>query len=160
MPGDGAFSVREAQLDRRDLALLMMSELADTSGERFPLDRIRLQKAIFLLTRRGSADWRTLYNYKPYNWGPYSSQLTFDLGELMGEGLLDVQDATGSRYGRYRDTAEGEACAREIWATLTDSEQAFIRSVRAYVTDRSFTELLREVYAEYPEFATASQFSG
>jgi len=36
----------------------------------------------------------------------------------------------------------------------------FIRSVRAYVTHKSFTQLLREVYAEYPEFATASQFSG
>jgi uncharacterized protein len=47
-----------------------------------------------------------------------------------------------------------------IWASMNPAETSFIRSVRSYVTSRSFTDLLREVYAEYPEFATASYFSG
>jgi len=46
------------------------------------------------------------------------------------------------------------------WMSGLPPEMEFIRSVRAYVTHKSFTQLLREVYAEYPEFATASQFSG
>lgn len=147
-------------MDGRDLTLTMMSQLASAPGEQYPLDRIRIQKAIFLLTRRGSPGWRGLYPYRPYNWGPYSSQLTFDIGELVGQGLLEVEDVPASRYDQYRTTAAGDAHAREIWAALTDPERAFIRSVRAYVTHMSFTQLLREVYAAYPEFATASQFSG
>jgi uncharacterized protein len=145
-------------VNRSDLALLTVSPLAAAPGEQYPLDRIRIQKLLFLLTRRGSPSWRSLYNYIPYNWGPYSSQLTFDIGDLVRRGLIE-RDDSASRYDQYRTTVEGEARAREIWSSLTPPEQAFIRSVRAYVTHRSFTQLLREVYAEYPEFATASQFS-
>ena len=137
-----------------------MSQLATQPGEQYPLDRIRIQKAVFLLTHRGSPSWKTLYKYNPYNWGPYSSQLAADIGMLVAQGLLEVEDVPGSQHGAYRLTARGEARARDIWATMTPREMSFISSVRAYVTHRSFTQLLREVYAEYPEFATASYFSG
>jgi uncharacterized protein YwgA len=137
-----------------------MSTLATSTDEPYPLDRIRIQKAIFLLTRRGTPEWQELYRYKPYNWGPYSSQLADDMDKLVGQGLVEVADVPGSRYPRYQATAEGEARATEIWSVLKPKERDFIRSVRSYVTGRSFTRLLREVYAEYPEFATASYFSG
>jgi uncharacterized protein len=153
-------SDREVQVERSDLTLAMMSQLAGEPGELHPLDRLRVQKAVFLLTQRGSQEWRRLYNYKPYNWGPYSSQLSSDVESLVRNDLAEVEDVRGSRYGRYRTTRAGEARAAEVWADLTSPEREFIRSVRAYVTQKSFTQLLREVYAAYPEFATASQFSG
>jgi uncharacterized protein YwgA len=137
-----------------------MSTHAAGDGERYPLDRIRIQKAVFLLMLRGSSAWRDLYNYKPYNWGPYSSQLTSDIDTLVRNGLLEVEDVPGTQHGRYRATDTGEAYADQLWAEMAPRETSFIRSVRAYVTQRSFTQLLREVYAEYPEFATASYFSG
>jgi uncharacterized protein YwgA len=139
---------------------MLMSQLAGNPGEPYPLDRIRAQKAVFLLTRRGSEAWKTLYNYQPYNWGPYSSQLASDLDRLVRLNCLEVAEVPGSRYGRYRTTIGGEDRAQQIWTGLKPSESEFIRSVRAYVTHRSFTELLREVYAEYPEFASVSYFSG
>jgi uncharacterized protein YwgA len=148
---------REAHLDRSDLALMLMSQQAGTTGEQHPLDRIRVQKAIFLLTQRGSPAWRSLYSYKPYNWGPYSSQLAYDLDAMVRDGQLE---ASGSRYTQYRTTALGEKQANQTWASLDSQEREFIRAVRSYVTHKSFTQLLREVYAEYPEYATASQFTG
>ena len=147
-------------MNRSDLALAMMSQLASNAGELYPLDRIRVQKAMFLLARRGSPGWRELYRYKPYNWGPYSSQLAADMDSLVRQGLVEVEEVGGSRYPRYRTTAEGEARAATVWPALQGPERDFVRSVRSYVTGRSFTQLLREVYAEYPEFATASYFSG
>jgi hypothetical protein len=138
----------------------MISRLASTAGEQYPLDRIRMQKAMFLLTQRGSADWRELYKYKPYNWGPYSSQLAADIDSLVRRGLVDIEDVAGSQYPRYKTTPVGESRATTIWAALPNPGRNFILSVRHYVTSRSFTRLLREVYAEYPEFATASYFSG
>lgn len=159
----GPFSVRfsvrgRCTLERSELALLTMSQLAAGLGEPYPLDRIRVQKAVFLLTKRGSLAWRNLYAYRPYNWGPYSSQLSSDTDALVRAGLLE--DVPGARYGQYRATPRGEALAAQAWAALSSQEQSFIRTVRAYVTSRSFTQLLREVYAAYPDFATASQFSG
>ncbi len=145
-------------LDRSELALLTISQLAENPGEQYPLDRIRVQKAIFLLTQRGSPAWRSLYSYYPYNWGPYSSELSSDTDALVRAGLLE--NVPGARYGQYRATPHGEARASQAWVALTAQEQSFIRTVRAYVTSRSFTQLLREIYAAYPDYATASQFSG
>jgi len=147
-------------VDRCDLALVMMSQLAGGPGELYPLDRLRMQKAVFLLTQRGTPRWRQLYSYKPYNWGPYSSQLRSDVESLVRNDFAEVEDVPGREYGRYRTTRTGEARAARTWADLTSAERDFIRSVRTYVTHKSFTQLLREVYAAYPEFATASQFSG
>lgn len=147
-------------MERQDLTLLLASGLAAAPEERYPLDRIRLQKAVFLLTQRGSPSWGNLYFYRPYNWGPYSSQLTADVDWLVASKLLEIEQIPWVRHGRYRTTALGEAKAIAVWAVLDAREQSFIRTVRAYVTSRSFTELLREVYAAYPQYATASQFTG
>ena len=146
-------------MNRNDLALVLVSRLAGGPGERYPLDRIRVQKAVFLLTQRGSQSWRSLYFYKPYNSGPYSVQLAFDMNLMASMGLVETTDAPWSQYPRYQTTPAGEAQAQVIWASMNPPEMSFIRSVRSYVTSRSFTDLLREVYAEYPEFATASYFS-
>lgn len=150
----------EGRLDRKALPLLLASKVADAAGELYPLDRIRMQKAVFLLVQRGSTTWRELYDYRPYAWGPYSSGLTADLTSMSTQRLIQVEDVPGSRYGRYRTTLEGEAVACADWEALAEHERVFITTVRAYVTSRSFTQLLREVYAEYPDFARASLFSG
>lgn len=147
-------------MDRRVLPLLLASSGARSADEPYPLDRIRMQKAVFLLVQRGSTGWRELYEYRPYAWGPYSSGLTADLTTMSTLRLIQVEGVPGSRYGCYRTTPEGEAAARANWEALEEHERTFIQRVRAYVTNRSFTRLLREVYAEYPDFARASLFSG
>ncbi len=147
-------------MEPRELALALMSDLAGSPDEEHPLDRIRMQKAVFLLVQRGSSAWRTLYSFQPYNWGPYSPQLASDIRGLTQDGMVEVEHAPGSRYGRYRTTGRGEIAMQDIWERLSDPEREFIRSVRAYVTQRSFTQLLREVYAAYPNYATASLLAG
>lgn len=143
-----------------DLPLLLSSRHVRPHETAFPLDRVRMQKAVFLLTQRGSNDWHELYNYRPYNWGPYSSALQQDVDFLQLAGQLEVEPFAGSRYGSYRTTPEGEDAADGVWATLSGVEQSFLRQVRSYVSAKSFHALLREVYAAYPEYATKSQFSG
>jgi uncharacterized protein len=83
-------------VNQNDLALVLVSRLAGRPGERYPLDRIRVQKAVFLLTQRGSQSWRSLYFYKPYNWGPYSVQLAFDMNLMESMGLVETTDAPGA----------------------------------------------------------------
>ncbi len=143
-----------------DLPLLLASDEARTGDEPFPLDRIRMQKAVFLLTQRGSAEWATLYRYEPYNWGPYSSALAQHVDELVFTGRIGVEKHAGGRYGSYQVTALGQQDALEAWVGLDPREQKFVRDVRAFVTNRSFQRLLRDVYAAFPEYATKSQFSG
>ena len=118
-----------------------------------------MQKAVFLLVQRGSPEWATLYRYVPYDWGPYSSQLAADIRTMENDGLLEVERGGASRYGRYRSTPKGAVAAAAIWEHLSQPEREFIRLVR--LRDAEVVhELLREVYAAYPDFATASRFTG
>lgn len=143
-----------------DLPLLLASGLTAGQPERFPLDRVRMQKAIFLLSQRGSDKLRSFYSYRPYNWGPYSDALTEDVRNLQSQGKLTVVNDPANRYGRYIATTSGEADAALAWDELNTAERSFLIDVRSYVTGSSFQKLLREVYAAYPEYATASHFQG
>lgn len=119
-----------------------------------------MQKAVFLCVQRGSDAWKSLYDYEPYDWGPYSRPLARDLVALSNSGLVKTEEVPGHRYGRYTTTAQGEDAASSLLAELAESEQRFLSQVRTYVTSKPFAALLREVYAAYPRFATASKFSG
>lgn len=145
---------------RWELPLLLCSAEAAHGEGVHPLDRIRIQKAIFLLTCRGALRWRTLYSYEPYDWGPYSRELAADLRNLRANGLIRVAQGVGDRHGRHALTEQGEELATVLWGRLDESELEFIRRIRQYVTSKDFNSLLREVYAEYPEYATESRWSG
>ena len=109
---------------------------------------------------RGTSRLRELYSFRPYNWGPYSGGLARDLDSLVRENKLTIKPAAESAHGRYETTVFGEEAASAVWQGLVPEEQKFIRAVRTYVTHKSFNHLLREVYAEYPAYATKSRFAG
>jgi hypothetical protein len=118
-----------------------------------------MQKGVFLLAMGGPQAWRGLYDFSPYNWGPYSDGLAADLDRLRAENILRVAPVPGSRYGQYVPTAPGQELASELWSeVLDDEEREFLQQVRHYVTSRSFDRLLTDVYSEYPEYATESLF--
>lgn len=146
-------------MEARDLALVLASDAASSGDEQYPLDKIRMQKAAFLVSMRGGEALR-LYEFEPYNWGPYSGELNSDLRALTGADLISVESVSGSRHGAFRTTPLGEHAANAVWANLTEQQRTFIRAVRKFVTSRSFQRLLRDVYAGYPEYATKSQFAG
>lgn len=147
-------------MEPADLPLLLASDVARSDREIYPLDRIRMQKAVFLATQRGATGWSELYRYAPYDWGPYSRDLANDLDALVFRRTLRTEQLPGSRYSTYRTTASGEERAQSIWDGLTRAQQDFVRRLRRYVTAKSFNHLLREVYAAYPEYATESRFRG
>lgn len=142
------------------LPLLLCSRGPGASDGDHPLDRVRMQKAVFLLIQRGPATWRSYYAYAPYNWGPYCRDLNDDLRRLVDARLVRLSTADGSRYGRFELTSDGEEVAAELRRHLPPAEREFVTTVRAYVTSRNFNDLLREVYAAYPDYASKSKWSG
>jgi len=146
-------------VDRRTLPLLLASSRSAGADESQPLDRLRMQKGVFLLEQRGPAEWRRVYRYQPYNWGPYSSDLADDVDSLIFGGLLRTESGA-SRYPAYRTTRSGEDWLDENMGVFPKQYRKFVKETRRFVTTRSFGKLLKDVYAEYPEFATRSQFVG
>ena len=139
-----------------DLPLLLASETFASDDEPQPLDRLRMQKGVFLLEMGGPGLWR-LFDFEPYNWGPYSRGLASTVNKLVEDDMLAKVSVPRARYHAYRTTAHGEGA---ITVDLSSAEEDFIRRVRAFVTSRSFAQLLRDVYAAHPEYATRSLFGG
>jgi len=146
-------------MEREYLPLLLASGLFAAPNETEPLDDLRMQKGIFLLTMAGNPDWRDLFSFSPYDWGPYSSDLARVLAELIKAGLLTKEPFPNRRYMQYKLTHAGEHLIYSILPNLSDTDGIFIRQVRNYVNSRPFARLLREVYSAYPEYAVNSRFA-
>lgn len=138
------------------LPLLLASPRVAREDESQVIDRLRMQKAVFLMRERGPRAWRDAYDFEPYDWGPYSSGLSARVADLIERGLL-VTERVGVRgYGSYRTTAAGERLLDNLAVPKTALD--FTASVRHFVTSRSFSKLLKDVYAAYPQYAANSRF--
>jgi hypothetical protein len=118
------------------------------------LDPIRIQKGMFLLSERGPA--RDTYTFRPYNWGPFSSAIYSDLGSLESSGLVESHPLPGRTWKVWQTTAAGDERAIRIAKDLDDDEVNWLGRTRLYVTGRSFVRLLRDIYANYPQYKRRS----
>jgi uncharacterized protein YwgA len=140
----------EDNLDGKRWLLLFLSE--DALGVGGELDPIRLQKGMFLLSQRGPA--RGVYTFRPYNWGPYSSEINRHLHELTDEGLISRASVPGQSWSRYQASVLGEEEAAKFAQQLDADDLAWLRKAKAFVRQHSFTALLKKIYEEYPQYAT------
>jgi uncharacterized protein YwgA len=119
-----------------------------------------MQKAVFLITQGAlSGAWVNAYPYRPYNWGPYSAELNDDLADWQRRGCMILSYAGGTRYGRYTLTRDGVARAEDAWSEVDAKTWRLLAEVRSWVTSKDFNSLLREVYQEFPEYATQSRWN-
>jgi uncharacterized protein YwgA len=151
---------RGGRMDKRLLPLLLASDRSASPDETEPLDRLRMQKGVFLLAMRGPEGWNGLFKFTPYDWGPYSFDLASTVEGLLADGRLVKEAFPGRRYMRYRTTQAGERLIGELAAQVSPAGQTFVQATRRYVSSRSFARLLREVYKAYPAFAVNSRFAG
>jgi uncharacterized protein len=135
----------------RDWLLLFLAG----NGHEEPLDPIRIQKGMFLLSMRGPQ--RDLYTFKPYDWGPFSSDIYHDLDVLEDAGLVLSEAAPGRTWRLYRTSIEGTRLAREFADGMGEANVRWLLDTRRFVTERSFLRLLQDIYAAYPEYAANSK---
>src|SRR4051812_44768464 len=93
---------------KEDLPLLLASPRFASESETEPLDRLRMQKGVFLLQMRGPDEWQSLYRFVPYDWGPYSRDLPRDLAQAVDLDLVVKERRAGDEYMTHRTTAAGE----------------------------------------------------
>jgi len=144
-------------MNRADWILLLLDKDGLQVDGPDAMDPVRIQKGMFLLNERGPAPG--LYTFRPYNWGPFSSDVYRDLDTLVEAGLVSATPMPGRSWSVYALTAQGRAVARTVASEAgTDAEQ-WIAQLRRFLTERSFARLLRDVYAAYPGMATRSHFA-
>jgi hypothetical protein len=139
----------DTRLGRDDLLLLMAK---GAEGGSYPFDAIRAMKSAFIVSQTGVPEWRDLYDFRPYDYGPFDPSVYNSRDVLVAAGLLEVRSG---RYPSYRLTEAGQTRAANLEAKV-GSRATWLREVGLWASSRSFAQLLREVYEKFPDFATRS----
>ena len=141
-------------LERWELLLLFLGT-GEASGR--ILDPVRIMKGMFLLEMLGGLDGHS-YNFEPYDYGPFSISLYNDLDLLEGKELIERIPRPGRNWSYVRVTDKGSSVAEGLKKKAKEKQLGLMSEVHSVVLDKTFADLLRHIYKEYPEYAGRSVF--
>jgi hypothetical protein len=139
----------------RDRLLLFIALDGAPSG----LDPIRLQKGMFLFAMEDESNPDEVYEFVPYHYGPMSTQIYRDLDHLVDRDLIEAMPVKGQSWARYSATEDGLIAARDL--LHQEPSQAVARrlyEIKVDVSSHTYQEVLEDVYARFPKFASKSVF--
>jgi uncharacterized protein YwgA len=120
---------------------------------------VQLQKSVFLICKADLPEVpEDAYNFTPYHFGPFDAHIYSDADELHEEGLVLSAPSLRGRWVDRMITPAGMKRAEELKADLSNATVKRIQEIADEVQSLSFSDLLRKVYAEYPEYKENSVF--
>lgn len=122
----------------------------------YPTDQIRVMKGMFLAGQIPGHPVSSLYAFDPYDYGPFDSTVYRDLDKLQLAGLIAVERSPGSARRNYALTPLGRDRARSLKGELPLEQVTAVADAKKKVTCLGFDDLLRQIYSEYPTYATQS----
>ena len=120
------------------------------------IDPIRIMKGLFLFKKEFKERVKDFYTFKPYLYGPCSFGIYDDLIGLHTKGLLDEISSPFSRWSYYRLSRKGQEKALGLKEDAPPDLVAKLQEVKTKVMNLSFSDLLKEVYKMFPEYAKNS----
>ncbi|MCD6537393.1 winged helix-turn-helix transcriptional regulator [Candidatus Bathyarchaeota archaeon] len=123
----------------------------------------RLEKLLFLLSKKFKIIEEGVYEFRPYLFGPFSAQVLNDAQGLQSMGLIEIEDEIFGAHDmsdfiyirkNYQLTQEGMKIARKIYEQLIAKSD--VRKVLPELRKLNFMplhELLDYIYREFPEYA-------
>lgn len=176
--------------NRKDYLLLLLYSAGQ--GKDFNeaiVGRTRLTKMLFLFKQELLSKFRRdaqgdipFYEFFPWNFGPFSSQVYEDLKFFQLRGFIDstdeeeetsaesaaeweyateLEDSTDNAFTEYVEqrfklSEKGCAFASKLFETLSSSQKQMLKEFKARVSGVPLRALLRYVYSEYPDQTTKS----
>jgi hypothetical protein len=126
-----------------------------------PLDPMRLQKGMFLLSREAGLEPSERYWFVPYNYGPMSAAVYRDLTALTADGLVEQTAVPGRSWRRFEVTEAGRAHARALRRRARRrSPEAVdeLARIKRSIVRMTVGQLIADVYDRYPYFASKAAF--
>lgn len=125
-----------------------------SEDEQFGMDSIRAMKGCFLVSELGRDSWNLGFDFRPYAYGPFDVRVYQYRDELLREGFLELADAEAP-YEQCVLTDAGESRARAFASHLGEDAE-WVEGIGKWVSSQTFSDLLREVYARFPDYAAES----
>ena len=107
------------------------------------IDKIFLQKMLFLLSQRQE---KPVYEFIPYYYGGYSFTAQWDINVLCAREFLKEDEYTIALIRRWNNLID-----------LDERDIQIIRNLRRKYQKKNRNELLRNLYEQYPYYATRSK---
>lgn len=131
--------------------------------------RTRFQKMIFLMREELKGDGRVPdLGFAPFDYGPYSRALQLDIDSLASDGLIGEDRPDPNRTARavytYAITDAGREMAGRLLSDPRHRKYGFreaygkLEEIKREFNDAGLADLLRHVYAKYPEYAALSRY--
>ena len=142
-------------MEKKDLLLMVVA-----AGGGVPLTPVQLQKTLFLLGKNLKQLPEDFYDFEPYHYGPFDTEVYSDADSLEVEGmLLSVRSPKGNWVDRAV-TPEGLKRVEEIEKELSGPSQQYVQAVVEWAQSLSFSHLVKTIYDHYPEYRENSVFRG
>jgi len=118
---------------------------------------VQVQKLFFLLDKNiPQLINGPLFDFQPYNYGPFDKEVYRTIEELSEEGLTEIIPSS-SRLN-YRLTSEGQKEGEKFFNYLAPEAQKYITDVSNFVLSLSFSSLVSAIYKAYPDMRQNSVF--
>ncbi len=140
-------------MEKKDILLACLSVAGKESYQ-----PVQIQKIVFLLQDRGLKE--RVFNFTPFDYGPFDPQIYKSLEELSDEGLVEIIGEPFAKYRRYRLKPEGAEKAKTALNKLSPQNQEYVGRLYNWVKGLSFAQLVGAIYADYPDMRINSVFRG
>ena len=137
---------------------LLLAALAAAGGHAY--QPVQVQKAMFLLDQNVPeliTDGEC-YQFEPYDYGPFDKQVYKDAETLHEWGFAEITSSPNGRWKRYAASGEGLERGEAILNGLSDAHRTYIEAISQWVRSLSFNELVKSIYAVYPDMKKNSIF--
>lgn len=141
-------------MNKKEWTLLAISFADDAY-----LSPAQLQKSLFLFEHnKPRATGSDFYDFIPYNYGPFSSEIYFDVKSLCEEGLVKLGRPVGQRWIGYCITKEGRAYRDSLKANVPREDHVYLSKIVKWARSLTFRQLLSYIYKKFPQYKVNSVF--
>ncbi|MFB6186575.1 MAG: PadR family transcriptional regulator [Halobacteriaceae archaeon] len=146
------------KISREDLIPIAILSAGDGKIE----GKTRLQKLAFLLDEEKLGDRFDAYEFRKYDYGPFSKELLEDVEDLKEKNLVEIRKSRtfggNTRYD-YRLTEMGRKVAKDLFQQ-EDASVVFEQAVEIFTEygDLPLRDLIELVYEKYPEYEENSVY--
>ena len=139
-----------------DKQSIILAAFSTTNDRNF--SPVQIQKLLFLIDKNvGDKIGGPFFNFQPYDYGPFDSEIYTVLNQLTSEGLLETLE-TSRGWKLYKLTQAGSEKGRQRLSTLDKKFQTSFGELANFVYSLSFSQLVSTIYKAYPEMKVNSVF--
>lgn len=144
------------EVSPKDWVLIFLSSGFETTEDEPSIQGwLMFTKQFFVFVKEVKKELDAIFNFVPYDYGPYSFILQEDVEELVSKDYIKVIN-NGDRKD-YFLTEKGREKAEECKKSVPDKTLQTISNLRKEATQLGYSGILRYVYTKYPEYTSASK---